>query len=344
MLKTHMLLLHYWNVSYFLNENREWFEYIRTYLYISTIIYIIDVFNMIFYIWMVFKAKQFHYNFNLIVGFFLTTHFIHDIAILTLRCSMIITKDFNSINPMLIKSTINVSIYSMGAALCCLPFFMLERCCATYYLSDYEVKKRHHISYIITFSQFSIGCFTCFCLQNETNTCIVVSGLVGLNGIAMIILVMLKMYNNKEYKRYHEGVSEYSLTQRYQISENIKSLSMITKMILYMGVMNSTLVIVMMLSSFHLTDEFRFISALAMDICIFIYAYSIPQIMTMCSDKWKSQLRKTLPCFNRKQAKLSPLRDTYGFKMDQDRTVEDHFESLKSSWEHDLQKKVHQTV
>ncbi|CCD66562.1 Serpentine receptor class epsilon-12 [Caenorhabditis elegans] len=339
-----MLLLHYFNLSHF-QVNDHFYPHMRNFLYGETAFYVADTINMMFYIWVLFSAQQFHFNFTLVSGTQYVIHFFDNLAIIVMRLHSLLgfTDDFDIGSNVVFNGAMTFSVYCIVAAMCSLPFSILERCFATRYLKDYEANSRAYISYALVFLLNFIGIIGAILLQNKNNTIFVVAFLMILNLFALLTNQFLRTWNLKKYEECHSNVSirfqrggKYSLAKRFQISENIKSLHMLNFIILYMGFMNVCLVISVLFSSFDISPERQAICSLALDASIFFYSFAIPQIMTCFCHKWKVQtntFRIRIGCLRTGKVNLEPLRDTFGGDMRGSVSMNRYFDQLQDSWE-----------
>uniref|UniRef100_A0A1I7T9K6 G_PROTEIN_RECEP_F1_2 domain-containing protein n=1 Tax=Caenorhabditis tropicalis TaxID=1561998 RepID=A0A1I7T9K6_9PELO len=167
------------------------------------------------------------------------------------------------------------------------------------------------------------------------------SGLMILNGIAIIMNMFLRSFNMRKYEECHSNVSirfqkigKYSLAKRFQISENIKSLYMLNIIIYYMGIMNILLVLSVLFSSFDSSPERQALCTIVLDGSIFFYSFFLPQIMTCYCHKWKIQtnkLKEKIGC--PRTSSVNPLKDTFGTDMPGNVSMNNYFDQLKDSWE-----------
>lgn len=122
-----------------------------------------------------------------------------------------------------------------------MPCFVFERCCASYFLSDYEKRSRYYIGifllsasagsgFILSYLYHKCEHFTLSITLTDFNfsaesTLIYHTIALVFNMTFSIILVIVEKYN---YKRLRESSNlrkskrEYSLAERFQISENIR--------------------------------------------------------------------------------------------------------------------------
>ncbi|KAF1751471.1 hypothetical protein GCK72_018025 [Caenorhabditis remanei] len=337
-----MLLIHYFNMSHFKHYNYFSTE-LEVVLYGETVFYILDTLNMMFYIWILFSAKQFHYNFNLVSGAQYIIHFIDNLAIMVMRFHWMLgyTDDIDISSNYVFNWAMTVSIYCIVAAMCALPCSILERCFATLYLKDYETNQRPYISYCLVFLLNLLGVIGALILQNKSYTIYVVTALIVLNIIALSLNIFLRGWNKRKYKECHSSstvrfsrIGKYSLAKRFQISENIKSLHMLNFIIYYMGFMNVVLVVSILASSFVTSPESQALCSLILDASIFLYSFALPQIMTCFCQKWKVQTSAFKEKLGYpKSTSIEPLRDTFGSDMREDVSMNRYFDQLKESWE-----------
>ncbi|PIC27832.1 hypothetical protein B9Z55_019961 [Caenorhabditis nigoni] len=298
---------------------------------------------MLFYIWVLFSAKQFHYNFNFISGAQYIIHFIDNLAIMAMRFHWIFgfTDDFDLGSSTVFVCAMTISIYCMVSAMCALPLSIIERCFATFYLKDYEINQRPHISYILVILLSLIGVVGAIVLQNKSYTVYVVGILILLNVIAQTLNIFLRRWNKRKYDECHNNIAlrfskigKYSLAKRFQISENIRSLHMLNIIIYYMGIMNVVLVVSVLFSSFDTTPEKQALCSVVLDGSIFFYSFALPQIMSCFCQKWRVQtnsFKERLGC--PKSTSIEPLRDTFGSDMREDMSMNKYFDQLRDSWE-----------
>lgn len=152
--------------------------------------YLFSTINMMFYIWVLFSAQQFHFNFTLVSGTQYVIHFFDNLAIIVMRLHSLLgftdgmliswnknarksfcvikNSDFDIGSNVVFNGAMTFSVYCIVAAMCSLPFSILERCFATRYLKDYEANSRAYISYALVFLLNFIGIIGAILLQNST--------------------------------------------------------------------------------------------------------------------------------------------------------------------------------
>ncbi|EFO95900.1 hypothetical protein CRE_22741 [Caenorhabditis remanei] len=104
------------------------------------------------------------------------------------------------------------------------PFPVIERCFATVYMQDYETNKRRWISYLLStilyITAFTSAQFFIFGSYREVHIFLITS----FNLVAFGLTFVMERYNKKRYSKLRKNVnSDYSLSVRAQLSENINS-------------------------------------------------------------------------------------------------------------------------
>ncbi|CAP33400.2 Protein CBR-SRE-4 [Caenorhabditis briggsae] len=107
------------------------------------------------------------------------------------------------------------------------PFVMMERLYASVHIGDYEHKPRHYVGYTLSLFLYlwslMIGLTYAF---EVIPTYIHVSCLVSINMLAFVVCLLNESYNSKKFvqKKFSTRKSvTYSLSERYQIVENLKT-------------------------------------------------------------------------------------------------------------------------
>ncbi|UMM36266.1 hypothetical protein L5515_008507 [Caenorhabditis briggsae] len=233
----------------------------------------------------------------------------------------------------------NVTIGCTFAAMCTLFFLAVERCCATLFIADYEIRLRKSISVFLNLFLTVFGLGACFVIVNKNNTIYLISILLVINGFALLLHYCLIWWNRKIYGGLHDSVdiTSYSLTERFQVAENIKSLQMMNNIIYYMGFMNGIVVFSVLVSSFNLTPEQELFTTFCLDTAIFFYSFCYPIIMYKSCDRWKSEIDSYFEFIGlikpSNTSKVYPILNSFGKSLEQANTMSNHFDHLRVSWE-----------
>ncbi|KAI1731011.1 sre G protein-coupled chemoreceptor domain-containing protein [Ditylenchus destructor] len=121
-------------------------------------------------------------------------------------------------------------IFSLNARSWAGHFMILERILATFYVRTYEQFKRPHfgaLAIVITIVLSLIVTYEEQIKEDKTEiaqlTALVSYIFTILSLVSVVILVMLLWYNQKTYRRNIVHSHSHSLTERYQLSENIRT-------------------------------------------------------------------------------------------------------------------------
>ncbi|PIC27882.1 hypothetical protein B9Z55_019993 [Caenorhabditis nigoni] len=336
-----MLFIHYVNLTHFHRSTDSFVVDIKVFMSIELVLYFVDLFNMIFNFAILIRAHQFHFNFCCIQGWLFVIHFTDNISIIILRVMMVfeVIDNSNPTSSLIFWIPMNVTIGCTFAAMCTLFFLTVERCCATLFIVDYEIRLRKSISVFLNLFLTVFGLGACFVTVNKDNTIYLIGILLVINGFALLLHYCLIWWNRKIYGGLHESVdiTSYSLTERFQVAENIKSLQMMNNIIYYMGFMNGIVVFSVLISSFNLTPEQELFTTFCLDTAIFFYSFCYPIIMYKSCDRWKSEIDSYFEFIGlikpSNTSKVYPILNSFGKSLEQANTMSNHFDHLRVSWE-----------
>ncbi|CAI5451436.1 unnamed protein product [Caenorhabditis angaria] len=307
----------------------------RSFDRMADIMYALTTLQCAFFFWVSITAKQFHYNFRLILSCIYMIHCCDNFIIIILKLILIFRiDDENLTNMWYFAVLMHLTIMFVMMAMCVMPFLIFERFFATLYLSDYEQKERKHIAPILITCMISCGIISSYCVRDKANTAYVLLTLSVFNVFAISALLYMRIYNKKQYNKSHNlGNKQYSLTKRFQISENIKTLKLLTTIIFYMGFMDGLVLGSILISSFDVDQKTQAICTIVLDVCIFTYSNSLSYIIICFCEKWKKLVYGTI-CKSgcAQQTNVQPLRDSFGTQMNERVTLESHFKSLQNTW------------
>ncbi|EPB75337.1 Sre G protein-coupled chemoreceptor [Ancylostoma ceylanicum] len=168
---------------------------------------IINYFGLFFTTYLLLKTNAYHFNIRMIWGFIGVEYFTQ----LTDRTAQIFLI-FNH------EEDGQVSLL--------LPAIVVERLCACFYLKDYERKKRSHISFLILLTITSTGFLLSLEYHRVDSTVVLHISMLVINLIASVMNLMIEKYN---YRKLRESTNlnksrrGYSLAERFQISENLRT-------------------------------------------------------------------------------------------------------------------------
>ncbi|CCD63531.1 Serpentine Receptor, class E (Epsilon) [Caenorhabditis elegans] len=176
-----------------------------------------------------------------------------------------------------------------------LPCFVFERCCASYFLSDYEKRSRYYIGIFLLSASAGSGFILSYLYHKSESTLIYHTIALVFNMTFSIILVIVEKYN---YKRLRESSNlrkskrEYSLAERFQISENIRVCELMKTIINVVSIFNLLSTVSASLDNFNFSQTFLNVAATLFNFCVLIYGtlvfslfyYLIPQFRSALKD------------------------------------------------------------
>ncbi|CAP31993.2 Protein CBR-SRE-3 [Caenorhabditis briggsae] len=169
-----------------------------------------------------------------------------------------------------------------------LPGFVIERCCASYFLSDYEKRSRHYISILLLTTSAGSSALLSYLYHQSESTLVYHIIVLVINGISSVVLAVIEKYN---YTRLHESSNlrkskkEYSLAERFQISENIRVCELMKTIINVVALFNLLSTASAALDNFKFSQSFLNVAATFFNFCVltygslvfFLFYYLVPQ-------------------------------------------------------------------
>ncbi|KAF1766733.1 hypothetical protein GCK72_006691 [Caenorhabditis remanei] len=212
----------------------------------------------------------------------------------------------------------------------------IERVCATYYIQDYEHVHRRHIpvllilitncisipyAYQTTNNRISLV-LTCFqCLLN---------GSIVFFGYFVLWRINLIWRNRISSLKYSHNET-YSLARKFQIEENIRSLTLARKLVISAVIFISGVFFLLVFQVFELTHGYDTFFVYALDNSILLPALVMSITLLFCSPAWKERFLVGCPGLRR-------LRDPRVAHIAQNtkpsavKETEVYFEQLRNAW------------
>ncbi|VDO61886.1 unnamed protein product [Heligmosomoides polygyrus] len=232
---------------------------------------------LVFYINMV--TPQYHLNMRILYGlysadyvFFASGRMAHMFYVFLGRAH------YETENGFLIASYLRC--FCSFVAFYYLPVAMVERCCATYYLKDYERKNRLHIS------------FTLLLIGLDMSSIPQITLCIALNALAFTANMINEQINCKFYKDSTSGAKQYTLAERYQVSENIKTCRSFNRVVLSIMGFNFICNVVLVVDNFNIPIGYKNLSTLFFNYSAIMYGLTIPFVMYCHNELWQSELKR----------------------------------------------------
>ncbi|KAE9555798.1 hypothetical protein FO519_001012 [Halicephalobus sp. NKZ332] len=225
-----------------------------------------------------------------------------------------------------------------------LPGLAVERVFATYYVSDYEIKPRRIISVsLVIFIDFLSLCFMITFIYDICSIIVHITVVAVINGLALGLFLYWDRKNITFYKESLKSVkAQYSLSERFQVIENIRVAKMIKKMFLCSFGFNFILIILFVVS---MVCHDMLISNLVyelFDLMIAFYATVIPGITYLENKVFQKEFRRILHKWyllcggsrSRVESAKPHLKTVLGVKLihDQAEGTKAYFDQLAKIW------------
>ncbi|CAA96640.2 Serpentine receptor class epsilon-6 [Caenorhabditis elegans] len=227
-----------------------------------------------------------------------------------------------------------------------LPFLVFERCFATCFAGTYENDRHYWIPLLLISIMMPVCVFSAVAYINNWFS-IYTHGilLIVLNIGGSLLLIIVTKCNIRLHNSYstleHHGL--YSLSERFQVSENIKTcqwLSRIQGSILFFNVACVSLLV---LENVSMNDKMVIVSNVSFNILCTIYAAVTPIIVIIYTPEWtRETIRLWHLIFLLSNTDQLDLRTTFGEEMNySDKNIESkvYFDQLQRNLTEEAMKK-----
>uniref|UniRef100_A0AC35FEW7 Gustatory receptor n=1 Tax=Panagrolaimus sp. PS1159 TaxID=55785 RepID=A0AC35FEW7_9BILA len=275
---------------------------VRLYFFMQLFMFIITLISVILVLWdgyITYRYPQFHINFgilkaNLFISFFVLTIARQIIFIATYQCytkencyitQLYILKDYYHFE--ILKYT------SMIAFLVSACWITCERIWANIYLKSYENKKSIKVIIIIVIFQW-IASFTAIWLFFNGYLPFLPPVIIGnlLYFLLAIVYYRLVAINRHRHKFLKYAVNSYSLSERFQVAENVRTAPIILSL-LKVGLILNTLQFFSAGVIFYSSESiYKQIFKLIWDFCLTIYPYPVIISIIFGVEKWRNIVLK----------------------------------------------------
>ncbi|CAO4366380.1 unnamed protein product [Caenorhabditis nigoni] len=243
---------------------------------------------------------------------------------------MVFVKNTQEILPLYIASYVfRHYMFSMFFGIMAIGF---ERACATYYIQDYECVRRRHIPlFLIIFVNFATIPYAYFLIHNMIPFMVVyghwafciISVFVGY----FVILKINFVFRNQLKKNCDHR--KYTLARKFQVEENIRSLTIARKSVYVIMVYIFLCLLVLTILMSEILAEYKIVLVHILDTLLMLPAPVMCISLLLSCPAWKEKFLKNLPIIgHHRSSKI------YDFRQKQSVVSESevYFEQLKSSW------------
>ncbi|CAP26144.2 Protein CBR-SRE-14 [Caenorhabditis briggsae] len=233
--------------------------------------------------------------------------------------------------------------------LICLTAFVIERFCATYLAKDYEQKNRWWIGILIGIGLYTVGGLLAYSLALFATSLYHTIFLLVLSLTSCMGNVLNYKINSKYLNLCQRNASgKYSLTERYQISDNIHFTFFFTRFASSIFFFTILCPLLMLAASLDISWFYRNLCITLFELSYSVYTIFTPYIIYKFNIRWQQEFRRLVSRFmsrfrsKRIDVTAEPcadgsnvnLRNTFGIEMNIDikRQSDTYFEQLKMSW------------
>ncbi|CAP22612.1 Protein CBG01326 [Caenorhabditis briggsae] len=198
-------------------------------------------------------------------------------------------------------------------------------------LENYEKSPNRHIGISIVSIQIFISVAVGIHFNWAKNT--VVHTLIAI--IVNLLAFCLNNINAKINSNYSQKMNQvhYSLSERFQITENIKSAKMFNKIVWSIGFFNVVVNICLIADNYDIPPTWKNIASVACDFSILLYGFIVPIVYFNQTKSWKRRVREILK--RRCEPKVSPERNDFANEITSHAPrgeAHKYFEMLKEQW------------
>ncbi|CAI2354160.1 unnamed protein product [Caenorhabditis sp. 36 PRJEB53466] len=225
-----------------------------------------------------------------------------------------------------------VRICGMFYAFCALPAMVIERSFATFLVEDYERKPNACIGNTTVLIQWTIAIGVGIHFNKAKSTLEHTVGAI----VANFLAVLLNNFNERVNSKYYYALDRvtYSLSERFQITENIRVAKMFNIIVWSIGFFNIIVNACLIMDNYDVPITVRNIASVSCDFSILSYGLIVPVIHYQQTESWKKRVSVILKsCFQTR--KVGPLKDTFGQEMTSQTAGQEttrYFEMLSNQW------------
>ncbi|NP_001317796.1 Serpentine Receptor, class E (Epsilon) [Caenorhabditis elegans] len=224
-----------------------------------------------------------------------------------------------------------VRIVGIFYAFCALPALVIERSFATYLLESYEKKPNLCIGTFIVMFQWATAASVGIHFNRASNTVEHTAGAIIANSLAVILNKFNEKLNSKYY--YAMDRASYSLSERFQITENIKTAKTFNNIVFSIGFFNTIVNVCLILDNYDIPVTYKNIASVCCDYAILLYGIIVPIVYYIQTESWQKRVAVMMKgCC---KPKVVPLKDTFGHDMTSHGACEEttrYFEMLATQW------------
>ncbi|EYC06915.1 hypothetical protein Y032_0073g768 [Ancylostoma ceylanicum] len=286
----------------------------------------------------------FHWNLRILVTVVLSQYYISlfsRLILLSFQLGLFTIHGEFETNPVVLCCSLSRSYY-ISVVCTGLSNVFVERCIATVLVSDYEKKLRKYIGVTLSISTVIWSAILTPILVYEIVPWIITAISIASSSVmATTLFVLLHRKNQLRYRRlskhhrimYSSSKMQYTLSIRFQLNENLRTMKLLRNIIVMCGCMN---ILSFVLYTGVRSDWLHFNSEVAghyydaaFNITLAIYASLIPVTAYYSDDTYRS-IAKNLPVIGR-FVQLQTATSPPELKISEE--TDFHFKNLQKQWD-----------
>ncbi|CAD6199038.1 unnamed protein product [Caenorhabditis auriculariae] len=204
-----------------------------------------------------------------------------------------------------------------------LPFLVLERFFATFFLLDYEQRGRPWVPVVLVAVLFPTSIFSAIAyIRFWVPVYVNIISFMALNLAGTVLLLTITRCNISMHKDSYSVLKRrdfrhYSLSERFQLAENIKTCKWLTRVQFSIVFYNILCTSMLLLDQFNFPQSTLIRVYIAFNFCCILYALTIPLMVFYYTPKWINETQRLLKQlrYGRAMTVDSTLRSTFGKEM-----------------------------
>ncbi|CAD6196650.1 unnamed protein product [Caenorhabditis auriculariae] len=326
----------------FLNDD---FEFYRIYWAVELTVTSLSIPYFVLICYLNITTNQNHRNMRLIYDVYFFHYFFYAFSrIFQITASTLVGYNLETEFPIMLLITSYVRSLVAAIAFLIISAFTFERACATYFVGEYEARRHSWIFKTVYITLLIVGNTTAIWLH--IGTIAIKIGLLSfvllINAATIVANYHIHQINERYFEESHgeNSCRTYSLAERYQISENIRTCKTFSQVFKCIIVVNVSAVSALAYGVVATSPRQRNLAAAAFDGVAQIYVYAVPTVALINSHLWKQKLfrglaKLRLPSDFTTVGPLVQIESTFGdnLNIDKSRHSQQYFDMLKESWD-----------
>ncbi|CAB3403867.1 unnamed protein product [Caenorhabditis bovis] len=209
-----------------------------------------------------------------------------------------------------------------------------ERCCASYFLSDYEKKNRHFIFVFILIVFPPSSAYLAWLYHIVESTIILHVAMLAVNIFCSFTILQIEKYNYVRLEasaKLRKSKKEYSLAERFQISENIRVCEFMKTIINVVSAFNLMSTISAALDNFDFSITFLNIATTFFNICVLTYGSLVFFLFYYLSPPFRMEIKRMLT-WMRVTHPVNPIVDKEKPMQMAAQETDAYFDQLNKQW------------